>query len=85
MTDLKDELAFALRVANVDWETRELIVTLVKMEDTLTLDETTKAANLAMGQLQALVIARYREAVERMGAAIWRDTRDARIKMQGGL
>lgn len=81
----KDDLEFALKVTDVDWATRELIETLLKLEDCNNLQEATTLAESCMNQIKELVVERYRQIVSSMKTDTVFASREERIKMQGGV
>jgi hypothetical protein len=80
-----EDVEFAIKVTNVHWVTREVIETLLELEECNDLREATTLAERSLDQLRDLIISRYTNIVQSMEVRTTLDTREERIKMQGGI
>lgn len=80
-----EDIEFALRVANVHWVTRDVIETLLELESCDNLQDATKLSERSLDQLRDLIVSRYTHIVNSLEIDRTLATRDARIKMQGGI
>lgn len=81
----RDDLEFGLKVVSLDYETRQLIETLMKLDDARDLKEATEQAELAFDMLKENVIERYGAIVRSMKSERVIETREERVRVQGGL
>ncbi len=81
----RDDLEFGLKVIGLDYTSRELIETLIKLDDARDLSEATKLAEIAFDMLKDNVIERYSAIVRSMKSERVVEAREERVKVQGGL
>jgi len=81
----RDDLEFGLKVIGLDYEVRQLIQTIIKLDESDQLGEATKFAEQAFDELKEMVVEQYSSIVRSMESARIVQTREERVKIQGGL
>jgi len=79
------DIEFALKVTNADWEVKEVIDRLLELYESKDLKEAAGYAEEAFAALRVATVKRYTDIVCAMAGNSIMDTRDERIKMQGGM
>jgi hypothetical protein len=81
----REDIEFAFKAADADWQTRELVSTLLKLEECEDLREATTLAEKGLDQFKELVVERYSRIVGTMKTNAIQISREERIRMQGGI